>query len=230
MATDANGQLNSDALVNIVIRTLNEEDWLKFCLLSVLRQNHVNTTITIVDSGSTDGTLRIASFFQSRYPKTIFIRKIEHFTPGEAINIGVAAVKSKYSVCLSAHCLPVDENWLTRFVSHMETNLGVGAAYGRQLPLSCTHPDDARDLLVTFGVESRVQKTDNFFHNANSIFRTSIWDSIRFDPHVKHVGDQIWAKELQAKGIEISYLADASVYHYHGLPNMDAPPRFGLVE
>lgn len=203
--------------INIIVRTFNEEDWIKFCLTNCLAQTNVDFAITVVDSGSTDNTLNIVDEFRKQYPTKIFVKRIEHFRPGNALNIGAREVESEYFVCLSAHCLPTTQNWLHNFVVFMDLNGDVAGAYGRQLPLSCTHPDDCRDLLITFGNEQQVYAKNTFFHNANSIVRRSAWVANKFDDDVPHIEDQVWAKAVISEGYKIAYLPDAAVFHYHGI-------------
>ena len=149
--------------VNIVIRTLNEENWIKYCLLHCLKQSYDNFWITIVDSGSTDGTLQIIRDFSKENPSLILLKSVEVFKPGNAINIGATAGNSDYFICISAHCIPENKTWISSYIEFMENNGDVMGAYGRQLPLSCTHADDARDLLITFGAEERKSKEIIFF-------------------------------------------------------------------
>ncbi|MCG8315923.1 MAG: glycosyltransferase family 2 protein [Pseudomonadales bacterium] len=198
--------------VNVIIRTYNEEDWVRFCLEHVKKQDYPNIYITVVDSGSSDSTLDIVNLYDN-----VNVVSIDYFKPGFAINVGVRAIEADYFVCLSAHCLPVCTDWLALYVEFMEQNKNVAGAFGRQLPLSCTQADDARDLLITFGEELRINRQDCFFHNANSIVRKSAWDVVPFDELVPHVEDRVWAKQVLALGYQTAYLPEASVYHYHGL-------------
>ena len=69
---------------------------------------------------------------------------------------------------------------LSRMVKSIRQK-NIAGVYGRQLPLHSTSSDDARDLLVTFGNEDKIQKKDPFFHNANSIIKKDIWNKINFD-------------------------------------------------
>ena len=202
---------------NIVIRTFNEEDWLRHCLSKVMNQAFEDFHISIVDSGSTDATLKIIESFSNNHPEKITFTTIEKFSPGDAINRGAELKASEFIVCLSAHCIPVNDNWLGNLVSFMRDHPGVAGAYGRQQPLSCTHPDDARDLMITFGAELKFQEVEPFFHNANSIIRSDVWDDEPFDAEAPHIEDRIWAKNILMRGWRTAYLPDAPVFHYHGL-------------
>lgn len=51
----------------------------------------------------------------------------------------------------------------------------VAGVYGRQEPMSFSSDLDKRDLLITFGLDRRVQMKDSFFHNANSMIRREIY-------------------------------------------------------
>ena len=65
-------------------------------------------------------------------------------------------------VLLSAHCIPYDENWLSKLDNSLNSKKLAGV-YARQIPLPFTSPDDARDLLITFSLEKKIQKKDTMF-------------------------------------------------------------------
>lgn len=197
--------------VSIIVRTKNEERWISHCLKMIASQSYQDFEIILVDNASTDHTVNVAKRFAIEK-----IINIDDFKPGLAINQGIHASSGKYIVCLSAHCVPVDINWLANLVRNLNSD-EIAAAYGRQIPVSFTDDVDKRDLLITFGQDRRVQVKDYFFHNANSIFRRDVWDSCPFDEKVTNIEDRVWAKEILAKGYKIIYDPEASVYHHHGL-------------
>ena len=199
-------------LVNIIVRTFNEEDWIRSCLIRILAQSYQNKIVTVVDSGSTDATKSIVKEF-----KNVSLVEIVDFLPGKAINAGIQAQTSSYIMILSAHCLIKETNCISLYVDFLEKNLNVAGVYGRQLPLKYTHSDDARDLMLTFGNELRIQKKDSFFHNANSMLRMSVINEIPIDNSVKHIEDRLWAHQVIKGGYCVAYLPEAEVYHYHGL-------------
>jgi glycosyltransferase involved in cell wall biosynthesis len=49
--------------VGFVIRTKNEETWLRLVIKTLYKQTFKDFTITVIDSGSTDGTIRIIKSF-----------------------------------------------------------------------------------------------------------------------------------------------------------------------
>ena len=202
--------MNHEKLVSIVIRTKNEEKWISSCLRSVFKQTYKNIEVIIVDNESIDRTVKKAK----EYPVKII--SIDKFIPGKAINDGVRASSGEYIVCLSGHCVPVNDKWLESLVKELDQD-NVAGIYGRQEPLSFTSDLDKRDLLTVFGLDKKIQVKDTFFHNANSAFRREIWSKFPFDEEVTNIEDRVWGEKVIKHGFNIIYEPKASVYHWHGI-------------
>ena len=198
--------------ISIIIRTYNEERWIAHCLRVIFSQDFDNFEVIVVDNNSSDHTVEIAK----RYPVTSIIN-IDKFIPGKAINDGIRASTGNYIVCISAHCIPKNNQWLDNLFSNFKDNKKIAGVYGRQLPLSYTSDADKRDLLITFGQDKKIQVKDYFFHNANSMFSRDIWNKFPFDEDATNIEDRIWGKEVTQAGYQIIYEPSAQVYHYHGL-------------
>lgn len=198
--------------VSIIIRARNEEEWLSPTLDAIKSQSFSDHEIVLVDNDSSDNTRAI---FQHKVPGGKLVEN-KLWRPGLAINQGIAASQGELAVVLSAHCVPCNRGWLQSLVDAMD-DAAVGAAYGRQLPLPVSHPQDKRDLLNTFGLEARLQKVDTFFHNANSIIRRELWEEFPFDEKALHIEDRLWAAQVIATGKWIAYVPEAAVYHHHGI-------------
>jgi rhamnosyltransferase len=215
--------MKKNPLVSIIIRTKNEERWLTPCLSSIFSQKYKNIEVIVVDNYSTDKTVEVAKSFKTK------IVKIKKFFPGKAINNGIKLTKGSIIVCLSAHCIPLDLNWLSNLIKNLRYKK-VAAVYGRQVPLPYSSPFDKRDLLNTFGLDKKVQKKDSFFHNANSAFKKNMWNKINFDEKAINIEDRIWAHNIIKLGYHIVYEPSASVYHYHGIhQNLDEKRCLGVV-
>lgn len=209
-------------MISVIVRTKNEERWIGSCLDAVSRQTIRDHEVVLVDNLSTDRTVEKAL----QYGVTLV--PIDRFKPGAAINRGIEAAKGEILVCLSGHCIPVDEHWLEHLVAGLEDET-VAGVYGRQEPLAFTPDLDKRDLLITFGLDPRVQVKDSFFHNANSAFRRSTWEKFPFDEEVSNIEDRIWASQVQAAGMKILYEPNASVFHHHGIHHGGDRARCGNI-
>ncbi|MBI5195865.1 MAG: glycosyltransferase [Nitrospirae bacterium] len=198
-------------MVSIIIRTKNEERWITSCLMGVFKQDFTDFEVIVVDNESTDKTIEKAQQFN--IAKVITCKD---YRPGLALNMGIRESRGDYIVCLSGHCIPIDEKWLSSLLNNFDDPKVVGV-YGRQEPLAYTPDIDKRDLSIIFGMDRRVQKKDSFFHNANSILRKSAWNEMPFDETAANIEDRIWAEKMLQKGYVIVYEPHASVYHYHGI-------------
>ena len=199
-------------LISIIIRTKNEERWIGLCLKRIKEQKHKNHEIILVDSSSDDKTVEKAK--RNGIDKLV---KIKDYKPGKAINMGIEASNGEYIVILSAHCLPIDNNWLTDLIQEINSDRDLAGVYGKQVPMDFSSNEDKRDLLIVFGEDPRIQIKDSFFHNANSIIKRQIWEKIKFDDQVRNIEDRIWAQEVLSQKLKIKYTPKAAVYHYHGI-------------
>jgi rhamnosyltransferase len=197
--------------VSIIIRTKNEEQWIHYCLTMVFRQEHKDFEVILVDNESSDHTLEIAH----RFP-VVRTLTIASYRPGLALNKGIRQASGQYVACLSAHCIPQNERWLATLMSAFDDEQ-VAGVYGRQLPLPYSAPADKRDLLITFGLDRRVQIKDYFFHNANSMIRRDVWERLPFDESATNVEDRLWGKAAVEAGYRLVYEPEAAVYHHHGI-------------
>lgn len=199
-------------MISLVVRTKNEARWIGRCLTGIAAQSWDDFEILVVDNDSTDATRTIARRFGAR----VLSISDRDFQYGRALNIGIDAARGDLVGIISGHCIPVHDSWLSTMAAHF-VDPEVAGVYGRQVPLPDSDPFDKRDLWTTFGVERRVQRTDFFFHNANSMVRRTAWEELPFDSDINGVEDRDWAKKVLALGYRIVYEPLASVHHHHGI-------------
>ena len=212
------------ASVGIVVRTKNECRWIGYCIQALSEQVGIDRVeIALVDCSSVDMTVERALGI---FPRMRVVKYEGEYYPGKSINLGISALPDvDYISVLSAHCVPIGKDWLAKMVGPLEENQDWAASYCRQIPTLASTPENRRDLLNTFSVESRLQCKDTFFHNAASVFRRSVWEKIPFNDCLKHIEDRHWAVELVAQGYKIFYNAEAVVVHEHGLNQHDRKYR-----
>ena len=194
-------------MVSIVIRTLNEGKNLKK-LLSILLTQTIKYEVIIVDSGSTDDTLKIAREYGC------VIEKCVPFTYGKALNIGIEKAQYNYVCNLSAHCFPTNKNYLEVMVNNFDRTR-IAGVYSKQLPTEDSNILDKRNLSIIFRDEKLYQQKDSFFNNASSMIRKDLWEKYKFDESIEAWEDIKWAKQVQAEGYKIIYEPETAVHHYH---------------
>ena len=194
-------------MISVVIRTLNEVKSLDR-LLRILSYQSIKHEVIVVDSGSTDGTIEVVKKYN-----TILTTCIP-FTYGKALNVGINISKYNHICFLSAHCFPINDNYLrTLFLNF--NNDTVAGAYSKQLPIEESNFVDKRNLYAIFRDEKISQTKDPFFNNASSMIRKDLWKKHKFDESIEAWEDIKWAKQIQSEGYKIIYEPDTAVHHYH---------------
>jgi glycosyltransferase involved in cell wall biosynthesis len=174
---------------SIVLRAFNEEKHIGRLLSGILEQKTSDVEIILVDSGSTDATLAIAS----RYPVRVLSILPEEFTFGRSLNIGCSAAQGEFIVLASAHVYPVYPDWLECLLAPFE-NEKVALVYGKQRGNKTTHFSEHQIYAKWFPEASKPHQENPFCNNANAAIRRS------------------WAME---EGFYITYTAEAEIIHVH---------------
>lgn len=211
-------------MISIIIRTFNEEKAIGKCLEILLNQTFENYEILIIDSSSTDQTVKIAQKFAHKNSriKILEIAK-QDFTYGKALNFGILNTnpKSKYIVLLSAHAFPSNNFWLSEFHRYIEINSNVAGVFGKQIVFKEHLKNWFVEYQNEFGYhlfyknESYISSDSYFFSNANAIIRKETWEMIKYDETLPYTEDWKWAKEVLSMGKQIGYLHNAEVLHSH---------------
>lgn len=196
--------------VAVIIRTKDEERFIGDTLSAVSNQSTIPDEIIVVDSGSRDGTLRIAS----RFNTDIVRIDPSRFTYGGALNTGFQRARSEIVVSLSADAVPADSDWLQSLISPFG-DPRIAGVYGRQIPRPRTSVSERRDILNCYGTRRLDKSDDYFFSNVNSAVRREVWEKVRFDETVPCAEDWDWAKRVQRLGYIIRYEPSAAVSHSH---------------
>lgn len=196
---------------SIIIRTLNEARYLPWLLEAINAQrSEFRSEVIVVDSGSTDGTLEIASAYECHIVK---IGK-EEFSFGRSLNLGCKTASGKYLVIISGHCVPCHGSWLQRLVSPLEEGV-VAYVYGRQIGGPETHWSEHRIFAKYFPEQSAIPQQGIYCNNANSALLRTAWERYKFDESLTGLEDMYLAQKLVAEGGKLGYVAEASVFHYH---------------
>lgn len=197
--------------VSIIIRTLNEERYLPELLSSIASQKTAfSCEVILIDSGSTDNTLRVAENYNCR----ILHISREEFSFGRSLNRACEAAQGTYLAFISGHCIPCDQHWLQNLVQPLAQGI-VQYCYGRQVGGPQTYWSECQIFAKYFPEESSVPQQGFYCNNANSSILSETWARYRFDEELTGLEDMHLAKRLAADKGTVGYNADASVYHIH---------------
>ncbi len=192
---------------SVLIRTKNEARHLAETLEGVLKQSVPPLEVLVIDSGSTDATLEVAA----RYPVTILRIPPEDWSYPGSLNLGARRASGEILVCLSAHCPPVDDEWLANLLRHFD-DPAVAAAWGPGLRPGRPVPVPDRPIYQRPGCYTVANRTWGL-SNANSALRRSLWETFPFDERLPAAEDKAWGREAMARGYSIVYEPAAAVWH-----------------
>jgi len=199
-----------DPGTSIVIRCYNEEQHIGRLLTGLLKQTRRPDQIVVVDSGSTDATLAIAS----RFPVEIQSIEPEAFSFGRSLNIGCQAATGELVGVVSAHVYPVYDTWLEELTAPF-SDPAVALSYGRQVGDERTKYSERQIMARWFPTTSEARQAHPFCNNANAAIRRSVWETQPYDEDLTGLEDLDWAKRAFDAGHRISYVATAPVVHAH---------------
>lgn len=195
---------------SVLIRCMNEEAHIGRLLTGIQNQRLQPDRVVIVDSGSTDATLSIASHFDV----DIIQIPSEEFSFGRALNRGLSETESDYVVLASAHVYPIYDDWLDRLVAPLGDE-AIALSYGRQVAPPSS-PYSERRLLAQWFPESSHRKVRTpFCNNANAAIKREIWEQVPYDEDLTGLEDLSWGKRVIELGYFLSYVAEAPIVHVH---------------
>jgi cellulose synthase/poly-beta-1,6-N-acetylglucosamine synthase-like glycosyltransferase len=191
---------------SVLIRTKNEARGIGATLDAVFSQSHPPHEVFVIDSGSRDETLVIASY----YPVTILTMSPRGWSYSRALNFGALKATGEFLVCLSAHSPPAGANWLANLLRHFD-DPSVAAVWGPRNP---KHPAGRTGRLFRQEPGSYTVQTRHWgLSNHNSALRRSLWLEFPFDEALPATEDKAWGAEAMARGYSIIFDPAAAVRH-----------------
>lgn len=206
---------NPAVCCSIVIRAYNEAQRIARLLDGILRQTRQDFEILLVDSGSTDATVSIAT----RYPVRVIHIAPEQFTFGRSLNLGIAQARGEIIILASAHVYPVYPDWLERLLAPF-ADPQVALVYGKQRGDERTKFSERQVFARWFPERSTLRQAYPFCNNANAAIRRSLWEARPYDENLSGLEDLDWANWALQAGHAIAYSAEAEIVHVH-----DETPR-----
>lgn len=200
------------SLVDVVVPLYNEEENVG-ALCGALRQQRARSfRVILVDNGSTDRTVAIASeYFQVHHCQV----------PGSyaARNYGITMADAPYVLFTDADCIP-DENWVETLAAELDAGADVVAGRTGAKPQgSLARFRLGRELAIYrveyFGsasVRSDPRVTDCSFPTCNVGYRRSVFDGLGLFP-VEIGGDVAFSNRAARSGFKCRVCSQAVVTH-----------------
>jgi arylsulfatase A-like enzyme/glycosyltransferase involved in cell wall biosynthesis/2-polyprenyl-3-methyl-5-hydroxy-6-metoxy-1,4-benzoquinol methylase/peptidoglycan hydrolase CwlO-like protein len=215
--------------VSIVIPTKNAGPDFDFTLEKIGNQKGINDTeLIIVDSGSIDGTVKLAE----KYGAKVYSIKPDEFNHGETRNYGAEKATGDYILFMVQDAIPIGDYWLYNMVKVLESDSQIAAATCRQVPRS-----DA-DLFACFSIwnhhkaldfyEDRIAELTGDFDKLPPIekrklcglddmcnlVRKDVFDKFKFE-EIQYAEDIDLGLKLIKGGHKLAFLYSVGVVHSH---------------
>ena len=199
---------------SIVVRAFNEEKHIGRLFTGINEQNLKDIEVILVDSGSSDATIEIASSNNWDFPVRVVEIEPESFSFGRSLNIGIKEAHGDIIVISSAHVFPVYPDWLERLITPFG-DLQIGLTYGKQRGNTTTRFSEHQIFARWFPDGSKTQESNPFCNNANAAIRKSLWMEHQYDETLSGLEDLEWAHWAIEQGYKVSYVAEAEIIHIH---------------
>jgi len=201
-------------MISVVIPAYNSEKTIASTIKALLKQNYPKNKyeIIVVDDGSTDKTIEVASKFP------IKIIKLKHKGPANARNVGAKRSKGSIILFTDADCVP-DKNWIRNMVEPFKDSKIVG--------VSGTYKTLNSDKLIArfagYEIEHRHQKMKkqryvDFIGTFSAGYRRNIFLKFKgFDTRFKTSSgeDPEFSYRMAKAGFKMIFQKKAFVRHLH---------------
>ncbi|XHR28016.1 MAG: glycosyltransferase family 2 protein [Chthoniobacteraceae bacterium] len=188
--------------ISILIRTFNSEKTLGQVLCGIHLQE--GDEFLVVDSGSTDSTLKIAGEYGAK-----ILHAPKPFNYSKSLNIGFNAAVNPWVLVLSSHCVPIVPSFLEILRSEaagLPQEVLVGYCPSTISGKSDPQLDPENTSIFAPGDYTRVRQVCG---NGNTIYRKTAWEKLPFDETKKTAEDKLWIQEMVQRGYRFAYIPRA---------------------
>jgi len=217
---------------SIFIPTKNAGEDFHKILQQISIQKEKNFELIIVDSGSTDNTLKIAEQFKEKFPIKIYEIKPEEFGHGKTRNLSIEYAKGEFIVFLTQDAIPYNDFWLSSLLENFKDSK-VAGVFSKQVPRKNAREIEKFQLnyyfpnkKITISNNEKNLLNKMFFSNASSCVRKNVLIKYPFNEELIMTEDQEWAKRIIQRGYKKVYEPESIVIHSHNYNSKQTFQRY----
>ena len=207
--------MSASIAISVVIRTSNSESPLRRLLKRLKLEP--DDEIVIVDTGSIDGTVKVA-----KEAGATVVENREPFNYSRTLNRGFEAARNEWILVVSSHCEPVDPQFLSSYRTILGMKGETPALICGGTFLSRSQMDRASKTIETTREPWLLKRFAG--GNANSLYWKDAWRRHPFDESLLTGEDAEWINWLQKERL-LCVLAPqiAVLYRHPGGPGLPIP-------
>ncbi|MDP5200684.1 glycosyltransferase family A protein [Flavobacterium sp. DG2-3] len=187
-------------MISIVIRNKNEAKALG-ATLTMLNKVYAEDIdeIIIVDNNSTDESITVAEKFNCK------IVKIDVFTYGKAINLGIEIARNNLVLLLSSHAIPVGNSFFKNSLKEFNRNSSLAGIRYINSYTNYLRAND-NDFTVKDGLKYGLMA-------GCAMINKEIWKNFKFDEQLVFSEDKQWSERVIKAGLIIKDFNETFFYH-----------------
>ena len=196
--------------ISLVVPVLNESESIEKLVESIRKQSHQPSEVILVDGGSTDRTVELASMLHKEFP---ILRVIEAgpATPGRGRNVGVANANCEW-IAFTDGGIELSPNWLQELVLGIQDQPDAKIAYGNYEPIIDSFFTQCAALAYTapkHWVGTRRMRGPSI---ASCLVHRDLFRGVGGFPDIRASEDLIFMEQVRQSGEEICWVPEATVY------------------
>jgi len=206
--------------VSIIIPTYNAEIYLTKLLDTLRNQTIKNYELIIIDSSSSDNTVKIAK----EYTDNVIIIPQKEFDHGGTRTKAGKIAKGEILIYLTQDALPYDKFTIENILKVFDDN-EIGGAYGRQISYPDTNLFGKHLREFNYRDKSYIRSKKDiaryglktgFLSDSFASYRRSTLESIGWFKDNLILGEDTYAgAKMILSNYKLAYVVDAKVYHSH---------------
>ena len=193
----------------VIIRSKNSSSIIAQTLKALFSQSYKDFELLVVDSGSTDDTLKIVSNYEHKLIKI----KPEDYHPGYVLNTAIEQSNTKIIVFLNSDTVMLNFHTLKTLIDK-QNKKGVDAVFSRQIARPEAKPWVRKDYETAFPNSSKAPDWMYYSLPLASMKKTA-WKLIPFYTNAWASEDTKWGYDARSKGLNVVYEPKAVVMHSH---------------
>lgn len=213
-------------LISVIVPVYNVENYIKFCVDSLLNQTYKNIEIILVDDGSKDSSGSICDYYKKKDDRVVVFHK-NNGGLSDARNYGMEKARGKYIAFIDSDDY-IDLNYFEKLIENMKfTNAEiVSASKILEYPRRKIVVNASENFCVTSkeALLKMFQKEEFDNSACDKLFKKALFDDIKF-PKDKYYEDMYTIYKIVLKSKTVSHIT-STYYHYRINSNSISNERF----